>query len=242
MTANFLQPVFKNNLHNSYIILKAKESSQEQYQLKMVENNDIKGLLKLSTERFDGSLSCYYDITDMQSVTSYIQRWGLNYDFLFQLLKSVSIVTSEVRSYLVDASRLIIETDYIFYDELKERFGYCFHPDYQRKVKDNLFRLSEELSDTGAEDEKGRLLIKEIRERVKEDYFSIDRILDLAAGKHYETHHVRSDLKENLEHIRSQIHEEEVNPTKETDVVKEKRRLPSLKYWFTYINDKLSRR
>lgn len=241
---SWLKAEFKNNLHNSYMVLKAEDNRfAENYQIRMIMNNEIMNLLKLNYDSFDCEVKYYYDVTDLQVFGKYLDSWGLNYDLIFQLLKSLSIVTNELKSYLLDPDHLLINQDYIFFDEAKESFSFCFHKDYKKSVVESLHELSGMLMKRRIEDEKGSLLVKELYSKSKDENFSIDKILDLASGKYYEKKNIGFNLKESLSNIHSRMYEEEISPEvgREEGQTGFRKKLESLRVWFNDIHDRIHR-
>lgn len=242
---SWLKAEFKNNLHNSYMVLKAADHCfAENYQIRMIMNNEIMNLLRLNYNSFDGEVQYYYDVTDLQVLSKYLDRWGLNYDLVFQLLKSLSIVSNELKAYLLDPDHLLIDQDYIFFDETKESFSFCFHKDYKNSVVENLHELAGLFMNRRIEDEKGSLLVKELYSKSRDENFSIDKILDLASGKYYEQKNISFNLKESLSNIHSRMYEEEISRELGQEDGRKglRKKLESLRAWFNDINDKIHRR
>lgn len=242
MKNNTLKADFKNNLHHSYMILEVSDhSSLEDYQTGMIMNNDIPGLLRLSHACHNKEYKYYYEVTDMEPFSLYVGKWGLNYDLIFQFLKALSVTTNELKAYLLEPDHLIIRPEYIFFDETKESFGFCFHKDHEEKISQSLHQMAEYFTNEKMEDERGGVLVKELYERTGERNFSIDKVLDLAAGKYYAKNNMGFSLKKNLEDICSKINEKEIIPDFKEEAQEKgiKAKLTKLKIRLHHINERI---
>lgn len=234
---------YHNDLHNSYMILYGKDNVLD-YQIHMILNNSIPNLLKLNYEFFDNELRYYYDITNKQTLEEYISKWKINYNFLFQFLKSLSMVTSELKSYLVNSNHLLLNPKFIFFEESKNKFYFCYYKDFDENITTSLHELSEIFMEHEIEDEKGSFLVKELYHKSSDRKFSIDNILDLATGKYYEKHNNSLELKKSMDGIYSRLYEKET-VVEEVDVNTSsgiKAKIRSIKTWFNDVNNKLLNR
>lgn len=214
------------------------------YQIHMILNNSIPNLIKFNYELFDNELRYYYDITDKQTLEEYISKWKPDYNFLFQFLKSLSMVTSELKSYLVSSNHLLLSPEYIFFEENKNKFYFCYYKDFDENITKSLHELSGVFMEHKMEDEKGSFLAEELYNRSNDRKFSIDNILDLATKKYYEKHNNNLELKKSMESIYSRLYEKET-VVEEVDVSTSsgiKGRLHNIKTWFNDVNNKLLNR
>ena len=60
---------YKRENHKSYLVVKNQEEDKENYDLKMLCSNPIKGLLPISFHVFNGEEELYYDISTKQPLS-----------------------------------------------------------------------------------------------------------------------------------------------------------------------------
>jgi hypothetical protein len=58
---------YKNDLKSAYLILEGEEGEEEDYQVAMMQENEIPGLLKAQTRFLDNCIHYYYDISGKTS-------------------------------------------------------------------------------------------------------------------------------------------------------------------------------
>ena len=74
---------YKRDLQNNYLILEAPEAEEDDYRLRMAEQNEISGLLPFHSARKNGILYLHYEITSRQTLESVYERWAMKISFFF---------------------------------------------------------------------------------------------------------------------------------------------------------------
>ncbi len=97
---------------NNYICVKAEETISR-YQLKMLECNEIPGLLSVHDTVMNGVCKLHYDITKMQRLSDLLGneiRGGQAKQLLYDILKA--LLAAE--EYLLSFNRCVLHPDYVF--------------------------------------------------------------------------------------------------------------------------------
>lgn len=97
---------------NNYVTLKVKEGLSH-FQVKMLESNQIPGLLSVHQTMLNGSCNLYYDITKMQRLGD-VLREGVSGQTARKLLLCLLKTLVETEEYLLSMTRCVLHTDYIF--------------------------------------------------------------------------------------------------------------------------------
>ena len=98
-----IQTEFRRDLHHNYMILSGgRKLDRMHYEIRMIELNDIPGLLKSTVQEMDGRTMYYYDITSRQPLSLYLETHLAGRTFLRLLFRSLQQVTERMSDYLLD--------------------------------------------------------------------------------------------------------------------------------------------
>ncbi len=157
---------YREALHN-YLVLKIDGDDTGSYQYKMLEHNNIKGIVPFTIRRIDGETAMYYEIDSKQSLGNMYSRRRISYENLKKLLKSVVEVTEEISRFFLDDNHLMLTEECIFEDFSTGSFHFLYNPDYDNSNGVSFFASLLEMIDIG--DQKAMELIYELCDRVKPD-------------------------------------------------------------------------
>ena len=120
---------YKRDLQHNYMILPLTgEKEENNYQLRMAENNQIKGLLPLHTLRLDGVLQIHYEITSRKPLDMIYEKKKMKYEDILSLLSLIKEALDGVQKYLLNASMLLFDPQFIYMDSAQEGIQLCFYP------------------------------------------------------------------------------------------------------------------
>lgn len=148
----------------------------EDYQNKMLEENQIQGLLQMSGRGMDDK-SCYdYDVSGKVSVKALYEKHPISGDEIKLLLKCILNVVNEVQRYLLDVNCILLNPEYIFYES--ERYYFCYYPPGNESLWAGFHHLSEYLVKCAdyQDQECVRIVFLLHKETMKENY-SMEQII-----------------------------------------------------------------
>lgn len=148
----------------------------EDYQNKMLEENQIEGLLEMSGRGVDDK-SCYdYNVSGKLSMKAMYEKHTIDGKEIKILLKSILNVVKEVERYLLDVNCILMEPEYIFYSE--EKYYFCYYPPGNRSLWEGFHHLSEHLVKYAdyQDQECVRIVFLLHQETMKENY-SLEQII-----------------------------------------------------------------
>ena len=102
---------YKKDLKQAYLIVEGDETSPEDYQVAMLRENDIPGILKLEVRSVDNQNRYYYDITGKTSLRTFHEKVNLTYEDMKRLVTDILAVTRELPFYMLDGNRLLLEPE-----------------------------------------------------------------------------------------------------------------------------------
>ncbi len=120
------------------------ESNGEDYQVRMLRNNQIPGLLAAEQREWNNQSYCYFDITDCISLKERFKKTAPGVEEIRDLLRKIELYSRELEKYLLDRNDFLLGLEYIYYsrDDLP---GFVCLPGYQVRQEEQLCRMLEEI-------------------------------------------------------------------------------------------------
>lgn len=178
---------FEHDLAHNYVIPEAEVPNGEaafpetEYELHMLEENQIPGFLDCVRKKINGKNQYYYEITSRQSLTQICESEPLTAESIRLLLYCLYQALQQMDPYLLDGNKIVLEPEMIYLDiESREAF-FCYWPLCGQTIQESFRMLASyllyhlERSDTEAV-----LLMYEINRKVQEKNFAL---LDLLQEK-----------------------------------------------------------
>ena len=101
-------------IRDTYMQIEAiKESG---YQMKMITNNEIPGLLKVNSRVVNGKIRYMYRITSMMNMEDEFHKRNMDFKDLEGLMKGFSVIFSSMEDYLLDYGGLLLKPECVFKD------------------------------------------------------------------------------------------------------------------------------
>lgn len=113
---------YRSDLQNNYLVLEVPEISEEEdYGLRMVQQNRVKGLLQVHESGMDGKRYLNYEITFRQTLESLYEKKVMGYQDILFIFSGIYDTLEEMRKYLLSWQRLLFAPELIYV--LPERRG-----------------------------------------------------------------------------------------------------------------------
>lgn len=168
---------FKRDLNHNYMIITGTDVDTASYQIRMLVGNTVPSLLKCRVQAMDGEFRFYYDITSRQSVSSLFDRGKFKAEDLRMLLGGFLQVMDEMGEYLMNASQLVLNPEYIYLDMEKRMVYFCCLPGYDRDVREQFQQLTEYiLPRLDHQDARAVIVGYGVYRRALEDNFHLEHI------------------------------------------------------------------
>lgn len=168
---------FKRDLNHNYMIITGTDVDTASYQIRMLVGNTVPSLLKCKVQAMDGEFRFYYDITSRQSVSSLFDRGKFKAEDLRMLLGGFLQVMDEMGEYLMNASQLVLNPEYIYLDMEKRVVYFCCLPGYDRDVREQFQQLTEYiLPRLDHQDARAVIVGYGVYRRALEDNFHLEHI------------------------------------------------------------------
>ena len=119
---------YKRDMQNNYLILEASDEAEEEYRLRMAEQNEISGLLSFCSSRKDGKLYLHYEITSKQSLENVYAKKTMKYQDILFVLNGIRDVLEMIQKYLLSPDQLVFDPQYIYISPDQHRIHLCYLP------------------------------------------------------------------------------------------------------------------
>ena len=172
--------VIKQEANNSYFVLKEETiSKREEFLLRMITENQIPGLLKVTRNQINAEGELYYHINGYISFAEYCTKKQLGQMDVKRLFLTLQNILKQMEEYLLDADSLLLEPDSLFYSTSKEAFGVCFYPFVKRNVRSQIQDLGEFLlNHINHEEEKVVKMTYQFYRLTREGNFEISQVVE----------------------------------------------------------------
>ncbi len=169
---------YKRELDRNYLILE-QEEAENNYQVNMLVNNRIPGLLECRLSLVDKRADFYYEITSKQSLRLLLERRRLTGQELELFLQKLLQAARGCEEYLLNSGGLLLEPDYIYLDSDHWEFFFCLFPFHQEEMRSSLLALAEYLLDRlDKQDSQAVALGYEFYRMAGTEYGSLEEMLE----------------------------------------------------------------
>lgn len=144
-TEGRMEVTYRKNLSRSYMCVEEHEQPLEMYELQMLENRSIPGLLQLQTVISEGKRRYMYDISGKQQIGDYFAGKKIGYETLQQFLFSVHKVCAGLSEYLLREEGLCLELEFIYVNLEDGSLQFTYLPFYDKNLQEAFERCLEQL-------------------------------------------------------------------------------------------------
>ncbi len=139
---------YQRNLKNSYMVVVEEGQSLNldgELAEKMMQKQDIPGLLQWVTMESGNDMTFWYQITGLQSLADWLSRHTLDYELFGHLLSGLLALQEELPRYYMKLEHILLREDQIFLDQSGRKVSFCYEPLWSREPRESLGGLMEQL-------------------------------------------------------------------------------------------------
>lgn len=171
-----MKTYYKNDLKRAYMILEGTEGDREDYQIVMLKENEIPGILNMDVRYVDNQSQYYYDISGKTSFKILHEKVNLTLDDMRRLVNDLLQAIQILKKYMLDGKCLLLEPEYIFRED--ETYYFCYYPSCQQDIKEEFHRLTEFfVREVNYKDEEGVHFAYTLHKATMEENYSIEEIM-----------------------------------------------------------------
>lgn len=136
---------YKRDLNSNYMILTEENPKNESYEVRMITENRIYGLLPCIHQQYEDRTEYYYEITGRQSMELLYERRKLNSGQLKGLLRELLRILESAGEYLLNPDHLLLGPETIYLHTRSEKLYLCCYPGSEKKIQESFLDLAEYL-------------------------------------------------------------------------------------------------
>ncbi len=190
------QAELKKELNQTRLRLRLDGLCIEDYQIRMLRENRLKGLLPMRVYG-EGEATVYeYDVTGRTPLRQHYKQRKITWEEMNQFLKRIQEVISETEKYLLNPNRLLLNPDYIFYEE--RAYWFCYFPQGDEDIRVSFHRLMDDFVQwTDYQDVSSVKTAFFLHKETMKETYSLKRIMQ-------DLEKIREENEENEKHIEEQ--------------------------------------
>lgn len=172
---------YKKDLRHNYMVIEENTLQKaEPYCIKVLQQQEIEGMLPVEHRCMDNKVLFYYEITSKQSMVNLLEKTNLTRDKLKSLCISILRTIERAYEYLLTEDDFILSPEYIYLDIYKNEPSLCFLPGYAKCIKDQMNRLFEYLMNkVDYNDKEAVVLVYQLYAVSKEEGYTFSHLLEV---------------------------------------------------------------
>lgn len=158
------------------ITIEEPQVYREDYQMKMLYRNEIDGILPVKGRGVDGNSFYDYSVSGKVSMKAMYERNQISGEDLKLFLRQFVAIVQEVEKHLLNIHCILLEPEYIFYEEKK--FYFCYFPLEKQEIWEQFHKLSEYfVKKTDYQDKESVRITFVLHKETLEENYSLEKIV-----------------------------------------------------------------
>lgn len=171
-----MKTYYKNDLKRAYMILEGETGEREDYQIIMLKENAIPGILNLEVHCVDNKSQYYYDISGKKSFKTLHEKVNLTLEDMQRLVNGLLHAIQTLKKYMLDGQCILLEPEYIFCEN--ETYYFCYYPSCTQDIRKEFHILTEFfVREVNYKDEEGVHFAYTLHKATMEENYSIEEIM-----------------------------------------------------------------
>ena len=181
-----MKKFYTNDLRRAYLVLESEGCYEEDFQVWMLRENEIPGLLKIQMKYVDEMTQYHYDISGKVSLKTMFEKHKLQCKEIRGIVNDLLETMQEMKKYMLDSSKLIIDPEFIFFE--KEQYYFCYHPSSDDKLAEKFHHLTEcFVREVDYQDDEGVYMAYMLHKATMEEHYSVEKIMQDSLARKEET-------------------------------------------------------
>lgn len=135
---------YQKSLNQNYLVYK-NECGEENYELRMLAENQIDYLLPMELRSIDGRDDIYYKIESFQSLAKLYKNREMKLEDVRMILIGLTGAIAAIQEYMLDEGHVVLLPEYIFIHTERGEVRILFHPFYEEDVREGIREFADYL-------------------------------------------------------------------------------------------------
>ncbi len=176
---------FETKLNRSSLHIYKEERYEEDYQMPMLRQNRLAGILEVEGCEVDGKARYTYEISGLTSMKNMYENASIKKQEIEAVITRILEVTETLQRYMLDPNCLVLKPEYIFYKE--GQWFFCYFPG----MEEDLCKIFHELTEyfvkmLDYEDTEGIFLAYELHKATLQEHYDLELIMKEYKGREAE--------------------------------------------------------
>lgn len=150
---------------------------KEDYQMRMISQNQIEGILPVKGRGMDGRSFYDYDVSGKISIKAMYERSKINSKDIKIFLSQIKNTIDSVEKYLLNKHCILLKPEYIFFED--EKYYFCYYPLAEDDFWEEFHLLTEYfVKHADYEDKECVRITFLLHKDTMEENYSLDKIIE----------------------------------------------------------------
>ena len=155
-----MEIIFKRNMSCNFAVLPLENPLKDNYQTRILLENQVHGLLPCKMQRINGKEYLYYEITGSQSLENLYEKGKFDKDtFKKSLFLQIVSVLEKLDEYLLNRDFLLLNPAYLYKNLDKDTYSFFWFPEQENTIEQEFCVLTEYLLPKIEHKDKGAVTI-----------------------------------------------------------------------------------
>ena len=168
---------YEKELNRVNLQIETHQFYEEDYQMRMLRENEIAGLAKVECQHINGESLFNYDVSNMMSLRKKHEMMELRCEDIYHLVEVIIETVEEMQSYFLSADRLVLDPSLIYWN--KEKWSFIYLPVKKSNLNKAFHELTEYFVKTlDYKEMEGIQLASFLHKETLQENFNLKEIID----------------------------------------------------------------
>lgn len=178
---------YQREMKRNYLIVEPKRAELPEdipFEQKMLEQNQIDGILRFQVRQKDTEIRFFYEITSKQPLARMLEGQTVRAEQLRALVLGIGRAMDHMEQYLLSEKSVLLDPEYLYVDPDNLKVWLCLVPGTECDFPEDYSRLLEYLlGKVDHRDKESVILAYELYQETRKDNYGMEDILRLARQK-----------------------------------------------------------
>lgn len=190
-----IQAEYETKLNKVYLHLIVDKEYEEDYQMPMLRQNQIAGILAVQGCSVSGKARYTYEIGGFTSMKQMHEKTAVKKQTILEVIFDLLSTIESLQEYMLNPNCLLLEPEYVFYHA--GRWYFCYFPEMEEDLGKSFHRLTEYFVKTlDYGDVDGIFLAYELHKATLQEHYDLKRIMEEYKQHELERRQAERDSKE----------------------------------------------
>ncbi|MEE1086872.1 MAG: DUF6382 domain-containing protein [Schaedlerella sp.] len=168
---------YETNLNHENMHIFTEEPYEEDYQIQMIRQNKIEGVLAVEGCEIEGKSRYTYEISGFASMKKIYEKKVMKKEELKSFVEELLSISDRIQKFLLEPNSLVLDPECIF--RKSGKWNFCYLPGKKKEIKQQFHQLSEYFVKTiDYKDTASILLAYELHKASFQEHYNLRQIIE----------------------------------------------------------------